>query len=568
MVLESIAWLYEALVVVLLGMFVFSVANAALYYSYFWQLKEYRLDRMRDFLSTESGRKKMFWPFGVVKIAFMLVALSCYAWLYWGMDAVSIIPAGFVIFLGIGLVYVSLWILEIIDFVWRLVKRKIYRPTFTVKAALIFLLSFAVPVGAGLFVRWMMGEAYSLRTVLMFLVPFLGVISSAAIVFQFILILLFSPITAMAKRIALYRAHGKITKMAELKVIGITGSYGKSSVKEILAQVLEGKFRVLKTPGNTNTEIGVAGIVLKKLRAEHEVFIVECGAYKIGEIRKIVAMVQPKIGIITAVKDSHLAMFGSLENVKKAKFELVENMSGDGIAFFNGDNDGSMELAGWARRSGVGKVVTYGTGKGRGLEATDIVEDIEGIKFKVEGVEFSAGIPGRHNVSNILAAVGAAKELGMDLKEIAERVKGVKLREHTLSVVKPREDLVILDDTYNANPDGVVAGLNYLGLYKDWQKIVVFPGMLELGERSEPEHRRVGEKVAEICDFAYLTSRDFEKPLMASFGEKKFEKYKFVVDNQVELLSDLQSRISGKKSVILLISRGSEVILKKLNNAL
>lgn len=527
--------------------------QSTIYYTYFWQLKEYRWDRMRDFLTTKSGRRKIFnWFFG---LRFLLL-ISLVIFLVMGRPNANLTP----IFYAALLIFAGL---EMLEAIWRATKRKFYRPDKTGKALLIIITTLVLAS-----VPWAIYALFSKSTGYIEVYIYLGIIDAYLFtpLINALAVVVFYPVTLISKAVILRRAERKIAQMQSLKVIAITGSYGKSSVKEILAEILSGKYRVLKTPGNTNTEIGVAGIILKHLRPTDQVFIVEAGAYKIGEIRKIAKLVSARIGIITAVKDAHLAMFGSLENIKKAKFELIENLPEFGTAIFNLDNDGAADLAYRAEDLKLGKIVKYGTDRKADLAATDVEETLEGIKFKIAGVEFAAPLPGRHNVSNILAAVAAALEMDMKLPEIAERVKKIKLRKHTLTVIKPRQNLVLIDDTYNANPDGVIAGLNYLNLYKDWQKIVVFPGMLELGSESSAEHRRVAEKMGTVANEAFLTSGDFEKPLLEGFQKAHFSDYLFLIDRPADLLDELQRRISKRPTVILFISRGSELALKKLQN--
>ena len=541
------------------------MANEILYYSYFWQLKEYRWDRMRDFLSTASGREKIFPVFGVIKLLVLLAPLIFILI----ASQTSVSKGVFVIFLlGWYFFVAASWFLEFIDLIDRLLHKKIYRPDKTIKAALIVFLSGAVILGTSIYLYI---NNYS--TWLLFLI--------VMVTFNPLLptfwIAILTPLTWLGKKFILKKAARKISQMRDLKIIGITGSYGKSSVKEFLAQILSDKYSVLKTPGNTNTEIGVAKVILKNLKAEHEVFIFEAGAYKIGEIKKIGEMVRPRVAIVTAVRDSHLALFGSLENIKKAKFELIESLTESGTAIFNSDDSGAKDLAERAGSLNLGKIIRYGGKCAKeksghalsvDLEAEEIKESLEGINFTVRGVKFFAAVPGRHNVSNLLAAIAAALEIGMTLPEIAERVKIVKLRDHTLTPIKINEDLVLIDDTYNANPDGVVAGLEYLKLYSGWRKIFVFPGMLELGESSQSEHKCVARKIAEICDFAYFTSRDFEMPLTEELKKSDFQKYQFVVEDQAKLLSELRSGAAAGKTVILFSSRGAEEVIKKLKNAI
>jgi UDP-N-acetylmuramoyl-tripeptide--D-alanyl-D-alanine ligase len=454
---------------------------------------------------------------------------------------------------------IALALVEMFNVALRIIRHRFYRPDFTVKAYLIVLMTILATLGFPLWQLISPGGAG------LFL-PFLALMTLLTPLINSLLVALFYPLTLLSKRIVLTRASRKIAQQQGLKVIGITGSYGKSSTKEFLTTILGNKFNVLKTPGNTNTEIGVARIILKHLKPEHDVFIVEAGAYKIGEIRKICRMVVPRVAVVTAVKDSHLALFGSLQNIQKAKFELIESLPQFGTAIFNFDNEGSRELSRKAEGLNLAKIVTYGSDPAASLRATDIEETIEGVSFKVEGVKFFAPVPGKHNVSNLLAALAAGLELGLTLAEMAEQAGQVRLREHTLSTVKISDKLILLDDTYNANPDGVTAALDYLNLYNGWQKIIVFPGMLELGEKSETEHQRVAEKITGICDYAYFTSRDFSGPLMKVLEKKHYRNYQFIVSNQQKLHKDLKDRIVREKSVVLFVSRGSEQVLKKLQH--
>lgn len=537
------------------------MANEILYYTYFWQLKEYRWDRMRDFLSTKSGRKKIFPAFVLIKLILPLVLLACFL----VFTKTSIDHDLFLLIIACWyLLIAGSWFFEFIDLMYRLLHQKFFRPDITPKAVLIMLLSGIVSVDASIRAYMINDLGWTISLIyIVALTPFITSFWIAAL----------TPFTWLGKKFILKKAYRKISQMRDLKIIGITGSYGKSSVKEFLAHILSDKYSVLKTPGNTNTEIGVAKVILKNLKAEHEVFILEAGAYKMGEIKKIGQMVVPSLAIITAVRDSHLALFGSLENIKKAKFELIDSLPKSGTAIFNNNDEGARDLAERARELNLGKIIRYGGNAGKidssdgelvSLAAEEISESLEGVNFKVQGVEFFAPVPGRHNVSNLLAAIAAALEMGMPLTEIAERVKTVRLREHTLTPIKINENLVVLDDTYNANPDGVIAGLEYLKLYSDWKKVLVFPGMLELGEKSEVEHHRVARKIAEICDFAYFTSKDFEKPLVEELKKNDFGKYRFIVENQAKLLADLKSDAATGKTVILFSSRGAQDLISKL----
>jgi len=539
-------------IILLLG----AIINASFYYTYFWQLKEYRFDRMKDFLSTPSGKARMFNIFLLVKLlllAFLLLGLllgTVRQTLVFGLSWQELVYN----------IVLLLSLVEIGNAFWRMLQHHLYRPEKTVKGVLIVFLTILICLAWPIYllmIASLTGYFFLALAWMSLLAPLINVL----------IIALFYPLTLFSKALVLSRARRKIAQAQGLRIIGITGSYGKSTTKEFLAHILEKKFRVLKTPGNTNTEIGVAQIILRHLKPEHEVFIVEAGAYKKGEIKKICRMVAPRMAVITAVKDSHLALFGSLEQIKQTKFELIESLPSFGTAFFNTGNEGAHDLSKRAKTLELAKIITYSAVGEADLQATDMQESSDGLQFKVKGVHFSTAVPGRHNVSNILGALAVGLELGMTLQEMAEEVKTLKLREHTLSVLHPSGDLTIIDDTYNANPDGVMAALDYLNTYRDKQKIMVFPGMQELGAKSAAEHRRIAKRIAEVCDYAYFTSLDFARPLKEALREKNFSDYLFINQDQKKLLRLLRDRLASRPGALLLISRGSEQVLKKLTNA-
>jgi UDP-N-acetylmuramoyl-tripeptide--D-alanyl-D-alanine ligase len=543
-------------------LFLLLVTNAAVYYTHFWQLKEYRMDRMVDFLKTATGKKRILTWLFISKTVLATALVMVYATFYLHMMVSGAARGSFLTGFWTGflpMIFV-LALAETADLLIRLFRRRFYRPEPTAKAGLIVLLTILLAVAWPLF-HWH-DLSISARTVAIKW----GVVYLFAPLLNSLIVLFFTPITLLSKSLILKRAKRKIMTIEELKVVAITGSYGKSSTKEFLSHLLSTRFNVIKTPGNTNTEIGVARLILKKLAPDHNVFIVEAGAYKMGEIRKIAEMITPQIAIITAVKDSHLSLFGSLENIKRGKFELVQGLNEQGVAIFNTDNEGSADLAQRARNLKLGKIVTFGLAGGSSLTARDITEDKDGVTFSIEGVRFALPVPGKHNVYNFLAAVAAARELGLGLEEMAELAGSVKMREHTLSVLKPSKDLVLLDDTYNANPDGVMAALDYLSLYKDWQKVIVFPGMLELGERSAAEHARVVKRITEVCDQAIFISEDSRSIIEQVLKKERYDSFQYIIANPQKLARQLEQLISRGKTVILFISRGSEQVLKKLAN--
>ncbi len=339
-----------------------------------------------------------------------------------------------------------------------------------------------------------------------------------------ILILFFQiPANILIKRV-LKEAEQKRKEFKNLTVIGITGSYGKTAVKEFLYEILSEKYNVLKTERNINAEIGIAKTILNELKPEHQIFIAEIGAYEIGKIKQVAQMIKPKIGILTGINEQHLSTFGSQENIIKAKYELIEALPKDGTAIIKDKLD---------------------------IQAEDIRVEKEYLLFRIEPVHFKVNLLGKHNIQNILLAASCAKKLGMSLEEISKACLKIEPKQGGMKLLK-RNGLIILDASYSANPDGVIADLDYLQIYSGI-KIVVMPCLIELGEASKQIHKRIGRKIAKVCDFAIITTKDYFKEIK---GENKNV---FLIENPEDIIAKVRE-LSNQETVILLEGRVPHLI--------
>ncbi|MDO5041194.1 MAG: UDP-N-acetylmuramoyl-tripeptide--D-alanyl-D-alanine ligase [Peptoniphilus sp.] len=299
----------------------------------------------------------------------------------------------------------------------------------------------------------------------------------------------------------------KLKRESNLKVLGITGSFGKTSVKFISNTVLSEALRVKNTPSSYNTPMGLSKVINNELGPEKEVFIAELGAYKPGEIEEVAELVQPDIGIITAIGPTHMHMYKTIENIMKTKYELIEALPEDGIAIFNYDNKYVRELSDKTKL----KKINYGI---ENIDRLDIyAKDIE---VSTEGSKFILGIRGLgeinchsillgvHNISNLLAAASAAYALGMTLEEIAEGIGKVEAVDHRLNLINPGTGVLVIDDSFNSNPVGFRAALEVLKEFKGYRKFIVTPGMVELGDMEEDENYKVGAEIAKSVDHVLL----------------------------------------------------------------
>jgi len=294
------------------------------------------------------------------------------------------------------------------------------------------------------------------------------------ILFGPLLILFFQIPTFIWQRNIIKRATQKRAEFGNLLVIGITGSYGKTSVKEFLTTILSSKFKVLSTPAHQNTDIAIAQLILRKLSQDIEIFIVEMAAYKKGEITSPCQIISPKIGIVTGVNEQHLSTFRTMENLLSAEGgkELAESLPEDGMIFLNAKNKYCQELY---QKTKIKKFL-YGE------NAPLLMENLEGAKL-------------------------VAKELGISDEEIERVCQKIKNKLPGIEIKKGINEITIIDATYSANPDGVISHLEYLRIWPG-KKVIVMPCLIELGKASKKIHKEIGRKIGEVCDLCIITSRE------------------------------------------------------------
>lgn len=304
------------------------------------------------------------------------------------------------------------------------------------------------------------------------------------------------------------RAGRKLRRLGPV-VVGITGSYGKTSTKYFTEALLEPRFRVLKTRASFNTILGVCRAINEELGAEHKVLIVEMGAYRRGEIRDMARLTRPHIGVLTAIGPQHLERFGSIETIEKAKFELLESLAPDDIAVINNDDPRVRRLA---AENWLPNVQRYGIDAPAGtldLAAEQISHGPEGLSFTLverngTRTPVKTRLIGLHNVSNILAAATVAKATGVSLPEIARAVGRLQPVPHRLEARTGPDGVTMIDDAYNSNPVGAMNALDALAAFKTGRKVLVTPGMVELGVEQDDWNEKFGAKAAQACDFVIL----------------------------------------------------------------
>ncbi len=377
------------------------------------------------------------------------------------------------------------------------------------------------------------------------------IVAASLILVPFILLLcnlINKPIELSINKYYINDAKRMLKEHTALTVIGVTGSYGKTSVKYILGTLLEAKFNVLITPESFNTPLGVTKTIRSSLRATHDIFVCEMGAKNVGDIKEICEIVYPQHGIITSVGPQHLESFKSLENVQKTKFELADALPSYGKLFLNGEDE---NIKSFSHPHGA---VTYGLNPSCDYYADEITVTSAGTSFVVkhsdEAVPFTVSLIGAHNVINLVGAIAICCEMGIDLKKLPPYARKIKAVEHRLQLTK-RGKTTVVDDAYNSNPSGAKAALDAISLFQG-KKIIVTPGMIELGSVQYEENRKFGMNIAKVCDFAVLVGQKQAEPIKQGLLDAGFpEECIYVADRLTDGANKAFSLFPDEEKVVL-----------------
>lgn len=296
-----------------------------------------------------------------------------------------------------------------------------------------------------------------------------------------------------------------LSQMPDMKIIGITGSYGKTSTKHYLHRLLSEKYDVVMTPGSYNTTLGVVRTVREHLKPYNEVFIVEMGAKQQGDIKEICDLVHPQMGIVTAVGEQHLESFKTIENVQKTKFELIDSLPENGLAVVNDDFPYVAN-----RVVDNVKCVRYAVNNTGNASFTvkDINYDPTGTTFTVVGdghdIKLHTRLVGECNISNLVAAVIVALRLDVPEDKIKYAVEKIEQVEHRLNLKRTPSGITIIDDAFNSNPTGSHMAMDVLARFDSGTRIVITPGMIELGDKQYEHNYSLGRKIAQCTDVAII----------------------------------------------------------------
>ena len=322
-----------------------------------------------------------------------------------------------------------------------------------------------------------------------------------------------------------------IKNSSALDVVGVTGSYGKTSTKHALNAILSEQFNTLMTPESYNTPMGITITIRNYLKPIHSKFIAEMGAYKVGEINELCNIAYPKYGILTSVGPQHLETFKTIDHVKQTKFELIEFLPKDGIGFINIDDENIRDY--YENKSkGQCTVYTYGINQNADYRAQDIVVSEKGTTFNVvfrDGSihEFQTKLLGLHNIYNTVASIALGNELGIPVEKMKVAVRKMKPVTHRLEL-RRNGNFTIIDDAFNSNPVGSKMALEVLGQMSG-KRIVLTPGMVDLGVAQYELNKAFGTYMKDTCDYVILVGKKQTEPIQQGLEEVGFAKENITV---------------------------------------
>lgn len=318
-------------------------------------------------------------------------------------------------------------------------------------------------------------------------------------------------------------ARRKLLANEHLIRIGLTGSYGKTSVKHILGTILSEKYPTLITPASFNTPMGVSRAIRERLTPSYQVFVGEMGARHVGDIKEMCRLVKPTIGIITSVGPQHLETFKTIERVAGTKYELIEALPSDGNCYFY--DDGSYCTQMYEKTHKPKRLC------GRNPQTADCwVENIQvssqGSTFVLHirdkgSIECHTRLLGEHSIQNIMMAAMVASDLGLSLRQIAHGIEKLQPVKNRLELMSRPGGFTIINDAFNSNPVGAKAALEVLRNFPD-RRIIITPGMVELGEKEAEYNREFGRQMAECVDLAIIVGRNRVLPIIEGLKEKGF----------------------------------------------
>jgi UDP-N-acetylmuramoyl-tripeptide--D-alanyl-D-alanine ligase len=487
--------------------FVIGIVVKAIQILAYLQQKNYRLDRLGTFIFYEQGSREIFGKrfFGeiILYVAFLLT------------------------YEPIFLIFLAFW--SFIFLLHTIIQHDFRRPLWTMKSATFLFLQLLINIA-------IIDMTSFLSIIFLFLFqPLLSLLC----------LLLLIPFNSLLKKYILEKAYIKRKSLKHIRVIGITGSFGKTSTKEFVQQILEKRYKVISTPKNINSEIGIANFFLDKIDDSYDYFVIEMGAYRKGEIALLCDAFQPQIGILTGINAQHIGLFGSQENIITAKFELIDHLPADGIALLNMTSP--LVAKEWKRRE-KSHCLSFGYELSRSS-----CQSIIGLDTKTQGKaeltkngETLAGYtfhaPYEKFFINLIPALFLGYHLKISQDDIQAALNAIKIPEGILKRIALPYGGILWDDSYNSNPDGFLNALNTLAVESEGEKIIVTPGIFELGEYGHEINRQLFEKIDTVAHAVVFTKKFMKKYVDSYQWKHILKKNIFISESSIAIIRWLELR--------------------------
>jgi len=378
------------------------------------------------------------------------------------------------------------------------------------------------------------------------------------------------PIEYILKKRMISQAKEKLAKYPNLKIVGITGSYGKTTMKETVATILSEKYKVVKTTGNNNTPLGIAKTILNHVNEKTEIFVVEMGEYVKGDVAEICKITPPDYSIITGINEAHLERYQTMAAAISTKFEIIEYAKENVGSILNADDD--LIIDHFKDFIKKGNPTYFYSGKDfdklhkgykkelkfvYGAKDIEFDEDKGSYTFELLYQNDSIGkiktqILAPYIIGNITGAATVAKALGMNDTEIRLGISKLKPVEHRLEPRMNNNNILVIDDTYNGNSDGIKIGLELLSKFKKRRKVYVTPGLVETGSLAQALHVQIGRDIAKVADLVILLKNSVTPYIFEGLVDAKFNPKKVIwYDYSKEMYSELHKYLEPNDVVLM-----------------
>lgn len=329
------------------------------------------------------------------------------------------------------------------------------------------------------------------------------------------------PFDFAAKKTIVAKAARKIKSLPNIKVIGIAGSYGKTTMKEVLAAVLSSHFKIAATPESVNTPVGIARWILKFADQGTEVVIVEMGEHYKGDVKELCGIAKPDVVVITGINESHLERMKTLDAVISTIFEAVSSSKPGAAIFINGDDKnvvGHYKEFVWPdHRVEEFQISPPEADKFQKFNIEKLVWEVEDNKIG----KFEVNLLGEYSLGDVDAAIKIASSLGMSAEEIKKGIAKIQPVEHRLQPIKSANNILVIDDSYNGNPNGVEEAIKVLSRFTNRRKLFITPGLVEMGKKSAEIHHRIGRQLADVADVIILIKNSATPAIEFGIVEKR-----------------------------------------------